>query len=719
MEKKQQVLRTALRAAAVVIAATVSAFCMEIVQLRTQPIAYEYDLQGEIVSFSPTADMAFFGCSVENGRLIPNSKDPNCIMDTAQAGELTSVQLLLSEPLDASGNIQLFYAAQPGAFSESDSQTVMVAPGQTKVSFSVPTGAYAQLRMDINVEAAVGAVACSAQPFVKTAIVESVHVGRVVWVALVLAVLFGLLTAARVGRRAVRKLHDLCTAIAADPKSALIQVGLFVGSALALLLLLRLILPKLGVMFDWPVKVWAVTAAAVFGLMVACRRTMGRKPEVLFLVMSLAAGSLFAVFMPSALTNSWDEVYHYKNALNVSYVDEVRYTAVDYYQMQHRDPYEYDMDALAAQHEAQDEEYRQGAVTVNEAPFKIQNIWAIPSALGLFLARALGLPYYMMLIFGRWGNLIAYSLVGFLAVRRLKSGKMILAAVLLAPTNLFMASAFSYDPWVTVWAALGLSCFFREWQEPNAPLRWQNAALMIASLTIACPPKAIYFPLLCVLFFLPKSKFSDKRARYAYYTVIALAMLLLLWSFAAPFFSDMSSRSDMRGGSDVNAGEQVAFILGHPFAYIKLLLKFLMQYLNPADASKYLVNLAYHGMAPHGAAYIALLAVAAFTDKSACDRCLQNKWGLRAAVYGTLFVTIALAATSLYVSFTSVASNTVAGMQPRYILPILFPALLLLGSSRVQNRMNRSWYNGLLFGVIGMVVFSGILYNCVALYELA
>lgn len=90
-----------------------------------------------------------------------------------------------------------------------------------------------------------------------------------------------------------------------------------------------------------------------------------------------------------------------------------------------------------------------------------------------------------------------------------------------------------------------------------------------------------------------------------------------------------------------------------------------------------------------------------------------------AAVYGTLFVTIALAATSLYVSFTSVASNTDAGMQPRYILPILFPALLLLGSSRVQNRMNRSWYNGLLFGVIGMVVFSGILYNCVALYELA
>jgi hypothetical protein len=41
---------------------------------------------------------------------------------------------------------------------------------------------------------------------------------------------------------------------------------------------------------------------------------------------------------------------------------------------------------------------------------------------------------------------------------------------------------------------------------------------------------------------------------------------------------------------------------------------------------------------------------------------------------------------------------------------MVLPFLLHIGSGRVENKMNRTWYNGLVFGVIAFVGFSCI-YN--------
>ena len=81
-----------------------------------------------------------------------------------------------------------------------------------------------------------------------------------------------------------------------------------------------------------------------------------------------------------------------------------------------------------------------------------------------------------------------------------------------------------------------------------------------------------------------------------------------------------------------------------------------------------------------------------------------------------LFGTVAFVATSMYVSYTGVGSSDISGCQPRYLIPVLFPAIMLLGSGKIRNEMNQALYNGIVFAGVGYVGFCSVLYTCIANY---
>ena len=89
---------------------------------------------------------------------------------------------------------------------------------------------------------------------------------------------------------------------------------------------------------------------------------------------------------------------------------------------------------------------------------------------------------------------------------------------------------------------------------------------------------------------------------------------------------------------------------------------------------------------------------------------------MRGWAHLVLFGTVVLVATSLYVGFTPVRLATINGCQPRYLLPILFPSIYLLGSGKIQNNMDRSWYNMLIFAGAGIAAFGAVLTKVVAMY---
>ena len=161
---------------------------------------------------------------------------------------------------------------------------------------------------------------------------------------------------------------------------------------------------------------------------------------------------------------------------------------------------------------------------------------------------------------------------------------------------------------------------------------------------------------------------------------------------------------------------QMRFILANPAAYADTLIRFLGGYLDPAKAGGFLTSTAYMGNARGREIILMALAVAAFTDRCGAEVLPGTRKGGRALLLFLLFGTLCMVATSMYISFTPVGKNDISGCQPRYLIPLIFPAMLLIGSGRIRNGANRAAYNGILFAVLGCVSFTAVLERCIALY---
>lgn len=482
-------------------------------------------------------------------------------------------------------------------------------------------------------------------------------------------------------------------------------------------IIFRLYIPyTLGKPFNRMMNILSLAASIMVGCGFCFRKTLGRKPEVFFLILCVLMGSTIAITEPAKMV-SWDEPIHYLRAIEFSYLGQTRLTEEDHHfvDMSGEDGTD-DLAELDSWHARQDELFHQGVVSRPLPTIDLKSFWSIFSGFGIYLGRVFRCSYYQIMALGRLFNALAYAVIGYFAIRRLKYGKMILAAILLIPECVFLASNYSYDPGVTAFIAMGLSYCFAEWQEPSEKMKWGNVLIMIVSLFLGCIAKAIYFPVMLLPLFLKRNKFSTKREYRIYIILILTVMLLLILSFALPFVSS-DGTGDTRGGDEVNVFGQVQFILTNPFRYVDILYRFFCQYFNPTSYGRFLTFFAYLGTSSDWVIYLILLAVLAFTDKDGTDYAIPGIKISRWIIMAILFGIMVLVATSMYIAFTPVGLDTVNGCQPRYMLPLLFPGLMLIGSQKMVNRMNKSLYNGLAFAVMGYAGFSSILLMIVNIYH--
>ena len=59
----------------------------------------------------------------------------------------------------------------------------------------------------------------------------------------------------------------------------------------------------------------------------------------------------------------------------------------------------------------------------------------------------------------------------------------------------------------------------------------------------------------------------------------------------------------------------------------------------------------------------------------------------------------------------------IGGMQPRYLSPLIYPSLALMGSNRIRNHAEGSVYNGILFAGMTYVCMTGIFFSCIEYYH--
>ena len=87
----------------------------------------------------------------------------------------------------------------------------------------------------------------------------------------------------------------------------------------------------------------------------------------------------------------------------------------------------------------------------------------------------------------------------------------------------------------------------------------------------------------------------------------------------------------------------------------------------------------------------------------------STKWWMLVAVGGI----VVLIWTALYLSFTPVAHDKIAGVQGRYYIPLLLLAAAILSPRHIKNETNPVRYNGLVLGLNALILF-----GCIWIYQI-
>lgn len=488
-----------------------------------------------------------------------------------------------------------------------------------------------------------------------------------------------------------------------------------------------------GSIFGWEITgkshLFFAGVISLIDIMIYFHGYVGKRIELIGFLVILLVGSMFSFLSPPYLGISWDDETHYRNAVTLSHFADGKISKADEILLE-----DYGKNALNKEYYSKDNQLSYSTMlnqlenagfytAMDETSFAIRNVVYLPSALGLILGRGLGLPYQYIFILGKWMNVLLLAVLSYFAMRQLKSGKIVVLLVALIPTNIFCASNYTYDTWLIAWIILGLSAFIGEWQRPEEKMKFSSKCLIIVPLCIAVLAKETYFIITFVALFLPNQKFKDKKEAWRYRGGIVGAMLLpfIFLYFGRMGGGNVTALTDTRGGEQVASGSQLDFILQNPWQTVKILVNYLLKYLNPFYQGKdYLGLMGYFGFIsiPSNLVLATLVLGALFSRQG--DEIEKYPWWFRMGIVAEYIAIGAMAALSMYLIYTPVGSDTVEGCQGRYLLPVIFPVLYVLtripGKTYVKNYLGEENLNMILLGVMVISALSGLWTQCLMLY---
>lgn len=554
----------------------------------------------------------------------------------------------------------------------------------------------------------------------------------VLWILLSYGLSWFLMSSVRLSNT-VQCIWDRGSWLLQNRKNIGITAGKYAAGIAVSLAVVLAVYAVCGRFFHWHVTgktaIFLAGIVLLIDMAVFFREHFSRKIEMVGFLCIMIVGSLFAFLAPPYLGISWDDETHYRNAVQlshsldrqISYSDEIILT-------------EYTGNALTKEHYSQmsQKSYSTFLDQLESAGFYVEDtgmgftasqLVYIPSALGILTARGLGLPFHMTVIFGKWFNVWLLALLSYFAMRRLRSGKLVVLLAALIPTNIFIAGNYTYDTWLTGWIILGISVFFAEWQTPGQKISRSSEWLIAGSLLIAVLAKQTYFIITLATLFLPDAKFESKREAWCYRGLILGAVLVpfALLYFGSMGGGDVAALSDSRGGEGVSSAGQIDFMLHNPAEAAGILLRYLTGYLNPLkESGEYMNNMAYFGYIDAPGNFVLSVVVFGALFSREEQEPAKFPWWFKGGFLLEYIGVGAMSAVAMYVVYTAVGAETVMGCQGRYLLPIIFPTLYVLtrfsGKTYVRNALREENLNLLLLAVLIFFSLKGLWIGCLALY---
>ena len=526
-------------------------------------------------------------CKLEqDGTYIILSPDPQ-LMFAVEDIKTECIKLTVVSQNEQNVPFEIYTALNDGKFSEERCYKGNIFKGNQSAVVDIPKGEYSYLRVDIDqINVKFESVELFTSEPTLVPYKPKFPVGHYVVTAilpLIMAVFAWLLN------KRLKIVEKVITSLSKN-KYKILTVSIFTVVALLVAVLIELIF---GLIYTQQFNVyrWIVFAGVselvvtfVFGY-----KCLKENPEKVFLPIVLILGMVMLFSLPIQHI-CWDLDSHYPWAVQASYPGTTyvtnSYNAIDFAYPQTTissdDNYVEDLKYLSQA----DKEF----LSEKESELSIAHL---PAGIFIAVTRWFGGGFVAKYNLGRLAYLLIYSFVCYFAIKKIKSGKMILSIICLFPTNLFLATNYAYDWCVTAFTILGTAYFVSELQEPDKPITIKDTIIMGLAFAVGALPKLVYIILMGMTLFVRKN-WTSKKDKQRYYLVLGIMFAVVFAMFLLRSTSSLSGSGDTRGGA-VNPAEQVSGILGNPLNYAKVLFNFLLRYLSIPNMKEYISNFAYLG----------------------------------------------------------------------------------------------------------------------------
>ncbi|MBR4080590.1 MAG: DUF2142 domain-containing protein [Clostridia bacterium] len=310
----------------------------------------------------------------------------------------------------------------------------------------------------------------------------------------------------------------------------------------------------------------------------------------------------------------------------------------------------------------------------------------LPYSVGMLLGKLLGLTESWALRLSFITGVAAYAGVCTAAVKIAPRYKLTFMIAAVLPTCLYQASNISYDAMVMAGVLLGLAILVREMDCPEKRLSGASALGMTVSIVLGTIAKPVYSVALLLLWMLPVSKFGSKKRAWIFRIFVLVLLLACLYSCLLGMYAEQIGGDD-RMGEGVDSAAQVQFILANPLFFLREMGDFLV-----TTVPRYLTNSASQWAHWGAGKTSGVLMAALWLLCPLC--CLSEKktspltWGRRVWLFVLSLIPIVALMVVQYIVSTPVGSDSIAGMQGRYVLPVLpLLSLVIMLPQKLRDRV--------------------------------
>lgn len=458
-----------------------------------------------------------------------------------------------------------------------------------------------------------------------------------------------------------------------------------------------------------------------------------KKPEWYFAVYALSFGILTIIFA-QPVRNSWDEQIHFKNAYKIASGKSVEWSEAAYIasaaeRINCNTKAEYAQ--LRQYMDEKGEEYALSEIKETSG-ISYSSLAYIPMALFLKVGMFFNMPFSTLFAFGKLGNLLSYVFVMFWAIRLCKQKKLFLVFVAMMPTVLFQGASYTYDGIVFSFLTLGCVLWANEAFRADKEYNVKHLIGAAFFFVVGSFSKAVYIPIVLLMLLLPMIKFKSKKHIVMYGVAVFIVFSLMMMTFVLPTLSNtvsgnISYGGDPRGG-DTGSVRQIISMVKHPWGTIKLMIENIFTFDNfrnlgsAASDNKHFINLLFLNFATLGiladkwsmVAMLMLVLLVFYQDENETAYKKYPAWYRGILILICLGI-IGLIWLAMYLSFTPVGSEEIAGVQARYYLPLVYFVSLICMNKKIVVKARYEVMVKMTFAIAvlleGMAVYTIFLEN--------